>query len=118
MARERHYDITLHLDNLTEFFAAPEPDPYDPRTRFASGLETIVSELKPKALIRKVRTTIVLPPDQITPDAAPAGSPGTPLPIPYPAESARSDLSALAGNQGHAEWHHLSRSVFAALHAV
>jgi hypothetical protein len=29
----------------------------------------IVSELKPKALIRKVRTTIMLPADQIAPDA-------------------------------------------------
>jgi hypothetical protein len=68
MAQSR-YDITLHLDNLAQFFAVPEPDPFDPRARFASGLETIGSELKPKALIRKVRTTLVLPPDQITPDA-------------------------------------------------
>lgn len=63
------YDITLHLDNLAQFFAVPEPDPFDPQVRFASGLETISSELKPKALIRKVRTTLVLPPDQIAPDA-------------------------------------------------
>ena len=70
MARERRYEVTLHLDNLAQFFAVPEPDPFDPRARFASGLETIVNELKPKALIRKVRTTIALPSDQITPDAA------------------------------------------------
>ena len=69
MARERRYDITLHLDAPGQLFTVPEPDPFDPRVRFASGLETIVSELKPKALIRKVRTTIVLPSDQITPDA-------------------------------------------------
>ena len=69
MARERRYDLLLHLDNLAQFFAVSEPDPFDPRTRLASGLETIASELKPKALIRKVRTTIVLPADQITPDA-------------------------------------------------
>jgi hypothetical protein len=69
MAQERCYDITLHLDNLAQFFAVPEPDPFDPQARFASGLEVIVSELKPKALIRKVRTTIMLPADQIAPDA-------------------------------------------------
>ena len=69
MKQERRYDITLHLDNLEQFFAVPEPDPFDPVARFASGLETIVSELKPKALIRKVRTTIMLPADQLRPDA-------------------------------------------------
>jgi len=69
MAQERCYDITLHLDNLAQFFAVPEPDPFDPQARFASGLEVIVSELKPKALIRKVRATIMLPADQIAPDA-------------------------------------------------
>ncbi len=69
MANEQRYDITLHLDNLAQFFAVLEPDPFDPQARYASGLETIASELKPTALIKKVRTTIVLPPDQITPDA-------------------------------------------------
>ncbi len=68
MKRERRYDIKVHLDNLEQFFAVPEPAPFDPLTRFASGLETIVSELKPKALIRKVRTTIILPADQLLPD--------------------------------------------------
>ena len=69
MAKEQRYDITLYLDDLAQFFVVSEPDPFDPQARFASGLETIVSELKPKALIRKVRATIVLPSHQITPDA-------------------------------------------------
>jgi hypothetical protein len=69
MAQERRYDITLHLDNLAQFFAVPEPDPFDPQARFATGLETVMSELKPKSLMNRVRTTIVLPADQITPDA-------------------------------------------------
>jgi hypothetical protein len=69
MGRERRYDITLHLNDLAQFFAVPEPDPFDPQARFASGLETIMSELKPKALIRQVRATIVLPANQITPNA-------------------------------------------------
>ena len=69
MAKERRYDIILHLDNLAQFFAVPEPDPFDPQARFATGLEQIISELKPKGLMRKVRTTIVLPADQIVPDA-------------------------------------------------
>jgi len=57
-----------HLDNLEQFFAVPNPDPFNPLAHFATGLETISAELKPKALIQKVRTTSVLPPDQITPD--------------------------------------------------
>ena len=69
MAREQSYEITLHLDDLAQFFAVSEPDPFEPQPRFASGLETMMSELKPTALIKQVRTTIVLPPDQITPDA-------------------------------------------------
>ena len=69
MKQERRYDITLHLDNLEQFFAVPEPDPFDPLARFGTGLETIISELKPKALIRRVRTTIRLPADQLKPDA-------------------------------------------------
>ena len=50
MDHERRYDMTLHLDNLAQFFAVSEPDPFDPRTRLASGLETIASELKPTAV--------------------------------------------------------------------
>jgi hypothetical protein len=69
MAKERCYDITLQLDNLAQFFAVPEPDPFDRQARFATGLETIINELKPKGLMREVRTTIVLPADQITPAA-------------------------------------------------
>jgi hypothetical protein len=69
MAKESYYDITLQLDHLAQFFTVPDPDPFVPRVRFEPGIETIVGELKPKALIRKVRTTIVLPPDQITPAA-------------------------------------------------
>ncbi len=69
MTKEQRYDITLHLDNRAQFLAVSGPDPFDPRARFDSGLETVLSELKPTALIKKVRTTIVLPRDQITPDA-------------------------------------------------
>ncbi len=69
MAQGRHYDITLHLDNLEQFFAVPESNPFVPHTQFDPGIDTLVGELKPKALIRKVRTTIVLPPNQINPDA-------------------------------------------------
>ena len=68
MAKEQRYDIILHLDNLTQFFAVSEPDPFDPQARFASRLETIINELKPTALIKRVRTTIILPPDQLAPD--------------------------------------------------
>ena len=66
MAKKRRYDITLHLDNLEQFFSVPEPDPFDPQARFASGLETILGELKRLALDRKLHTSIVMPPDQIS----------------------------------------------------
>lgn len=69
MAQERRYDITLHLDNLEQFFTVPEPDPFVHRARFDSGIETIIGELKPKALITRVRITVVLPPNQIKPEA-------------------------------------------------
>jgi hypothetical protein len=57
MAQERRYDIALHLDNLGQLFTVPEPDPFDSRARFAAGLETIITELKPQGLTRKLRTT-------------------------------------------------------------
>ena len=66
MAKERRYDMTLRLDNLEQFFTVPEPDPFDPQARFETGLETILGELKSAALVRKVRTSIMLPPDQIS----------------------------------------------------
>ncbi len=42
MAQGQRYDITLHLDNLEQFFAVPEPDPFVPRARFDSGIEAIM----------------------------------------------------------------------------
>jgi hypothetical protein len=70
MAQARRSEITLCLDNLEQFFGVPDPDPFNPRARFATGLKTIRAELKPKALIRRVRTTIMLPADQPQPVAA------------------------------------------------
>lgn len=52
MAQERRYDIALHLDDLGQLFTVPELDPSDPRARFAAGLETIITELKPQGLTR------------------------------------------------------------------
>ncbi len=57
------------LDNLQQFFLVPDPDPFDPQVRYTSGLETVVDELKPKALTKNVRTAITLPPDQLEPEA-------------------------------------------------
>ncbi len=66
----KQYDeVALELDNLQQFFAVPDPDPFDPQVRYASGLETLVDELKPKALTKDVRTAITLPPDQLEPEA-------------------------------------------------
>lgn len=66
----KQYDeVVFELDNLQQFFAVPDPDPFDPQVRYASGLETLVDELKPKALTKNVRTTITFPPDQLEPEA-------------------------------------------------
>ncbi len=69
MAQGRRDDITLHLETLEQFFAVPEPDPFVHHARVDPGMDTLIDELRPKALIRKVRTTIVLPPDQLKPEA-------------------------------------------------
>ncbi len=68
MAKVRYFDITLHLDNARELFEQPECDYFSGDARYASGVETIVDELKPRSLTAKTRTTIVLPEDKIEPD--------------------------------------------------
>lgn len=61
----RYYDLTLQLADVQELFAPPESDPFDEQVRFDSGIDRLIDDLKPTALVRKVRTTIMLPVDQI-----------------------------------------------------
>jgi hypothetical protein len=67
MAREKDYEITVHLDNIQDLFAAPAGDPFSGNLRFVSGIDFIKSELKPEMLKReaRTRTTIFLPGEAI-----------------------------------------------------
>ena len=67
MAKRRHYDIILHLNDARELFEPPECDYLSGDARYASGVETIVDELKPQSLTAQTHTTIVLPEDKIEP---------------------------------------------------
>jgi hypothetical protein len=72
MTREKHYEITIHLDNIHDLFTTPMGDPFSPKVRFVSGIEFIKSEFKPQLLRRgaKAQTTIFLPKETIKPDLA------------------------------------------------
>jgi len=60
-----YYELTLNLAEARELFEPPPFDPFAAEARFGSGLERLMDDLKPNALIRPVRTTITLPADQI-----------------------------------------------------
>ena len=65
MANFKSYEIILHLQDIRHLFQAPELDPLAGQVNPVSGLEQIISELKPKSLGRQVRTTIWLPQDHL-----------------------------------------------------
>ena len=60
-----YYDLTLQLADVHELFTPPEADPFDEQVRFDSGLDRLIDDLKPTALVRQTRTTLVLPAAQI-----------------------------------------------------
>jgi hypothetical protein len=64
------HEITLHLNDVHHLFNAPEFDLFSPHPRSVSGIESIMQELKPMRLQTgdALHTSIVLPPEQITPD--------------------------------------------------
>jgi hypothetical protein len=70
MAKEKYYEITIHLDNIHDLFTIPTGDPFSENVRFVSGIEFIKSKFKPKLLRHgaKTRTTIFLPKESIEPD--------------------------------------------------
>jgi len=69
MATSKVHEITLHLDDIQQLFQAPELDPFSGHDHSLSGMEQILNELKPKSLMRPVRTIILLrrthPPEDI-----------------------------------------------------
>jgi hypothetical protein len=62
------HDITLHLDDINDFFTASPPDPLSENASYISGVDQIIHELKGTDLDTGVRTTIFLPPEKITPE--------------------------------------------------
>src|SRR5690242_15576444 len=72
MNGKHDYEVTVHLDNIRDLFAAPAEDPFSESVRFVSGVELIKSELKPEMLKRetRTRTTIFLPGEAIEHDLA------------------------------------------------
>jgi hypothetical protein len=66
MTDSGYYDITLKLDNIKHLFQEPEFDPFLPQQNSRSGIDAIASELKPTSLNCKVRTTILLPSNQLS----------------------------------------------------
>jgi hypothetical protein len=61
-----YYDITLKLGNIKHLFQEPEFDPFLPQQNSRSGIDAIASELKPTSLNCKLRTTILLPNNQLS----------------------------------------------------
>lgn len=66
MIDSSYYDITLKLSNIKHLFKEPEFDPFIAQSNSISGVEQIISELKPTSLQCKVRTTILLPANQLS----------------------------------------------------
>jgi hypothetical protein len=71
MQRKTH-EIVLHLDHLSQLFAAPSGEPFSEEPYLVSGMEWILDELTPRALGRSARTktTIVLPKGSLQADLA------------------------------------------------
>lgn len=63
---DSYYEFTLKLDNITHLFKEPEFDLFMPQKNSTSGIERIVSALKPTSLSDKVKTTIFLPDHQLS----------------------------------------------------
>jgi hypothetical protein len=65
-----HIEIQLSLNNKEELFAEPTADPFDPDSRYLSGIDEIVGELrlKPQDLDKKSRLVVHLPQTVLKPD--------------------------------------------------
>ena len=71
MASDKYnYALTLRLKDPHHLFEAPGLSPFSPDYRehnYTSGIEFIADELYANTSYNRVRLTLVLPPDQITP---------------------------------------------------
>ena len=64
-------EIKLKLNSIEEFFGEPTADPFDPDSRYQSGIDEVVGYLRLRRheLGEKTRLVIQLPQTAVTPDA-------------------------------------------------
>lgn len=67
---ETRIEIELSLNTMEAFFAEPDADPFDPDSRYISGIDEVVGQmrLKPRDLDDAFRLTIQLPETAVSPD--------------------------------------------------
>ena len=71
VADRRVFRVTLHYGNINSLFDKPDISPYSEDFQeygTVPGIEYIYNELQANPALKRVETTIVLPPEQITPD--------------------------------------------------
>jgi hypothetical protein len=71
VADRRVLRVTLRYANINSLFERPEISPFSEdfhEYNTISGIEHIYGELQANPSLKKVETTIVLPPEQITPN--------------------------------------------------
>jgi hypothetical protein len=66
LSNSSYYNITLKLSNIKHLFQEPEFDPFVSQLNSIAGIEQIISELKPTSLKGQLRTTIILPANQLS----------------------------------------------------
>jgi hypothetical protein len=68
--REKTYELTLHLQDIIHLFEEPDLTPfsdyYQPYS-FKTGMDYIVGELYANPGVSKIKLTVILPPDRISP---------------------------------------------------
>jgi hypothetical protein len=69
-AEKSRVEFVVRLEEIQQFFAAPDLDPFVDQARVTAGIDDIVAYLNtiPMRKAPAVKTTLVLPADQLTPD--------------------------------------------------
>lgn len=70
MKQHTYQEIMIHLEDISELFIIPTPDPFSPHVRFVPGITVIQTSMTAGLLRRanKTRVTIFLPEERIEPD--------------------------------------------------
>jgi hypothetical protein len=67
MTDERN-EIEIRLNTIEELFAEPAADPFDPQSRYQSGIEEIAGQLRLTRQLQAERLVIRLPAEAMEPD--------------------------------------------------